>query len=282
MTPGATPTLALPDERDVRDLETFVARARRVEPSGAIRLAAHGSVLAATVCLVPGSGLLGEGTVLGMRVGALAEEADLDVVVPFDAVTDRLARMRREAGTRFAVPPMTVAPPWAALSPPRSGWDPRGIVPPEDLRNGALAGIDEITAGAPAGSGAAAVADLRRRVWSRALPLGERQQGERQHSERQHSERQHGQRQHSERQHSERQDGEMRPVGPGEGAGAPAAAAVEPAAGPDGGRAGAAAPVAGLAFGAHVLGFLRAEPATWHVAGRWQRLSTPAGHVLAR
>lgn len=40
---------------------------------------------------------------------------------------------------------------------------------------------------------------------------------------------------------------------------------------------------AGLAFGAHVLGFLReGEPATVATCGRWTRLSTSRGHVLVR
>lgn len=216
-----TTELLLPDEQDVADLETFVSRARRADPGGAIRLVAGGGVLAASVCLVPGTGLLGEGTILGLRVGALAAPAEVDVLVPFEAVTDRIARMRRESSTALAVPPMTTSAPWAALSPPRGGWEARGVVAVENLRAGAVAGIDEVAAGAPEGSGAAAVADLRRRVWARPLPLA-------------------------------------------------------------GGAAVEGGPAAGLAFGAHALGFLRTEPASWHVAGRWQRLSTPAGHVLAR
>lgn len=41
--------------------------------------------------------------------------------------------------------------------------------------------------------------------------------------------------------------------------------------------------MAGAAFGAHVLGFLRSAPSAqvFH-SGRWTRLSTPGGHVLVR
>ena len=40
---------------------------------------------------------------------------------------------------------------------------------------------------------------------------------------------------------------------------------------------------AGLAFGAHVLGFTAAgEPATISAHGRWTRLTTARGHVLVR
>jgi hypothetical protein len=40
---------------------------------------------------------------------------------------------------------------------------------------------------------------------------------------------------------------------------------------------------AGLAFGAHVLGFVvPGEPAALAAQGRWTRLSTTRGHVLVR
>lgn len=38
----------------------------------------------------------------------------------------------------------------------------------------------------------------------------------------------------------------------------------------------------GMAFAAQVLGFVGEQPATVHRCGRWLRLSTPSGHVLAR
>ena len=166
------PVLTLGDARDVADTETFVKRAGRLDTGGALRLTGHGDVLSLTVCAVPGAGLLGAGIVLGMRVVALADPAELDVVVAFEAVTDRLARMRRSGSTELVVPPVTLDAPWAAIAPPRTGWTPRGVLPVEVVTGAATVGIAEIAAGAPAGSGAAAVADLRRRVWSRPLPVG--------------------------------------------------------------------------------------------------------------
>lgn len=158
--------LRLTEPRDLDDLDTFVKRARTLSADGAVRLAASDTTLALTVEVLPGAGLLGEGTVLGMRVLRLAEPARVDEVVGLDAVADRLARMRREGSLDLAVPPVSVRAVWAALSPPRRGWQPLGVLDLEAVERVATDGVARVTQGAPAGSGAAAVADLRRRVWS--------------------------------------------------------------------------------------------------------------------
>lgn len=156
-------TLRLVDDASARDLATYLARARRVDDSGDVRLQAVGEVLAAWTCVVPGRGLGSSGLVLGLRTFALAEPVTSDRTVPLGAVTDRLARSGRE----IPDPPMTTQPTWGALSPPRSGWEPVGTVADARLREVAIAGIEEVAQGAPDGSGSAAVADLRSRVWGR-------------------------------------------------------------------------------------------------------------------
>lgn len=156
-------SLHLLDDASARDLATYLARAKRVDDSGDVRLQAVGSVLAAWTCVLPGHGLGSTGLVLGLRTFALAEPVTSDRTVPLGAVTDRLARGGRE----IPDPPMTTQPTWGALSPPRSGWEPVGTVPDARLREAALAGIEEVAQGAPDGSGSAAVADLRSRVWGR-------------------------------------------------------------------------------------------------------------------
>lgn len=156
-------TLLLVDAASAQDLATYLARARRVDDSGDVRLQAVGGVLAAWTCVLPGRGLGSAGLVLGLRTFALAEPVTSDRTVPLGAVTDRLAR----GGCEIPDPPMTTQPTWGALSPPRSGWEPVGSVPDARLREAALAGIEEVAHGAPDGSGSAAVADLRARVWGR-------------------------------------------------------------------------------------------------------------------
>lgn len=197
------------------DFATFVGRARRVQPDGAIRLQALGSFLVATVSVLDGSGVMGEGAVIGMRIVAVAPGAPLDATVSFAAVADRLAR--DDAGTTvFSVPPTTVQAAWAGLTPPRGGWEPVGSLDGRDVDRIAAQGISDVAQGAPEGAGSHAVETLRRRVW-----------------------------------------GAMSDTVP---------------------------PVrAGLAFGAHVLGFTRpGEAATVSAHGRWTRMSTSRGHVLAR
>ncbi len=237
VTPPRAPVLILGDRYDVADLDTFVTRAKAVDPGGAIRLHADGTTLALTVCVLTGSGLTGAGTILGMRALTLADPAHVDAVVALDAVADRLARMRgRRAGdaapgaaagagaagrpgtgTVLSVPPAELGVPWAGVAPPRSGWVAVGRMDADSVVSTAHAGIAEVSQGVPAGSGAQAVADLRRRVWGRpADDLG----------------------------------------------GLPA----------------------GAAFAAYALGFVRggAPVVDVYVHGRWVRLSTSGGHVLAR
>lgn len=163
-----TQALHLSDRAALDDLGTFAGRARTLDADGALRLQAVGSVLAAWVCALPGHGLFGDGTVLGLRTFALDTPATLDATVPIAAVLDRTARASGEG--EFPVPPTRAFPQWAALTPPRSGWGPSGQIDADLLVAAATEGIEEIGQGAGPGSGALAVTELRKRVWGRALP----------------------------------------------------------------------------------------------------------------
>jgi hypothetical protein len=154
------------------DLATFVSRAQRVDPSGSARLVALGPILAAYTSPVNGSG---GPTVLALRVQPLLVESELDITVPLVALSDRFARLLRRTGDwELPLPPtQAVGPAWAGLSPPRAGWTPVGELTSDDVMNAARRGGEEIVAGAPEGSGAAAVARLRALVWGRPLePAG--------------------------------------------------------------------------------------------------------------
>ena len=108
------------------------------------------------------------GAVIGMRVMALAEPVrvgeDVDVTVSLASVSERLAWARASS---FWIPPTTVRVGWAAIAPPRSGWEPVGGLSVADLKTVATQGIAEIARGASEGSGAHVVAALRQRVWAR-------------------------------------------------------------------------------------------------------------------
>jgi hypothetical protein len=170
--------LDLGDPEAVSDLRTFLTRARAIDPSGAVRLQAVGSILAVYVCVLQPRAL-GEGTptVLGMRAAALARPADVDTTVPISAVADRLARMG-DAGTLLDVPPSSAHVAWAAVSPPRGPWIPAGEVGAGILADAAASGMAEVAALVPDQPGAAMVSGARAAVWGRdvegvaGLPAG--------------------------------------------------------------------------------------------------------------
>jgi hypothetical protein len=202
------------DPRGLADLGTYLGRASRANPEGAVRLQVLGHLLVTTVAVIEGTGLMGEGTVLGMRVVTIAPSDDIDATVSFASVNDRLAREGN--GAVLSVPPTTVRAPWSGLTPPRDGWEPVGQLDDDVIDSIARQGISQVAEGTPENAGGHAVDSLRRRTW-----------------------------------------GAMSDTVP------PIAA--------------------GLAFGAHVLGFTSAgESASIAAHGRWTRLSTSRGHVLVR
>lgn len=158
----------LTSEHDTADLATYLRRAKRLEDGAKVRMVSRDGLLAGYVCPVSGSGAP---TVLGLRVFRLAEPEEHDVVVPVDALLDRLARP--ENGLRLPIPPMQEHAPWAGVSPPHGGWEIVGILDAAELDQVAQAGIAEIAAGAGTTSAAAAVAQLRAAVWGRPIPLGD-------------------------------------------------------------------------------------------------------------
>ncbi|WP_235531534.1 hypothetical protein [Phycicoccus sp. Soil748] len=156
--------LRFPDAQGLDDLRTYVSRAKAADDDGAVRLQASGTTLAAYVGVLPGSGLMGEGAVIGLRAMPLAEPAELDTTVSLASVTDRLAR---EGGTTLSVPPTTVSVGWAAMAPPRAGWERVGALTAEEVYAVARDGIAQVASGAPSDAGGAAVTALRRQVWGR-------------------------------------------------------------------------------------------------------------------
>jgi hypothetical protein len=157
-----TEVLRFQEAESLADLGRFAARARAVDDTGAMRLHADGAVLAAWVGVLPGSGILAEGTVLGLRTFALAEPATVDVVVPIGAVTDRTAA---GGGTDLPVPPTRAVASWSAVTPPRGPWEPAGTLPGDLLAAVARDGLAEVT-DAVRERGAAA-GFVRDRVWAR-------------------------------------------------------------------------------------------------------------------
>ena len=173
-------TFTLVDSLALGDLHVFLGRALRVE-DGSVRLIAGSGVLAVYVAVLHPVGLLDESpTVLGLRTFALtaarSEGADaFDVVVPVRSLLMRVEGMLEASATTVAEPvevrvPLEVTSvSWAAISPPRGGWHALDTVEGAVLDTVARAGIDEVAAALPTGTGEQIVHRVRSEIWGRPL-----------------------------------------------------------------------------------------------------------------
>lgn len=168
-------SFTLADSLSLGDLHVFLGRALRVE-EGSVRLIAGSSVLAVYVAVLHPAGLLDESpTVLGLRTFAVSSEDNFDVVVPVRSLLMRVEG-QLETATATATEPVTVRLPtevhsvsWAAISPPRGGWHPLEAPDPVELDAVARAGIDEVAAAIPTGTGEQIVHRVRAEIWGRPL-----------------------------------------------------------------------------------------------------------------
>jgi hypothetical protein len=166
---------SLADEQTAADLQAYLARAKRLDPDGLVRLRAFGDVLAAYVAPIYSGNLMDSGpTVLGLRTCELAEPAEIDVLVPIAAVQERLARQLAEgADTKeFKIQLVeTQRAPWAGISPPRQGWEQVGTINESLLTQIARDGIAEVAASLPESVGGPIAARIRGEIWGRGIDL---------------------------------------------------------------------------------------------------------------
>lgn len=167
--------ISLEDQDAATDLERFLLRARTMADTG-VRLQARGTVLAAWVSVLQPRGLGDRVPVaLGLRTfrlpddGAPGSPARVDGVHPIASVLERLARMRSMGMLRLTVPPVTENPAWAAVTPPRGGWEPIATVQDDELQQIAQDGVRELGQALPQDPGASMVAQARAAVWGRML-----------------------------------------------------------------------------------------------------------------
>lgn len=161
--------LPLADVDTITDLRTFVSRARVVVPDGYVRLQAAGTTLMATVLVRTGSGLLGSGTVTGMRGVPLAARSTCDVLVDLSAVGDRLARMEAAGWTGLDLPPTLRQAPWASMTPPRSGWEVIGEFEDAEVATVAADGLARVTRRRDEGASEAELTDLDQQIWNASV-----------------------------------------------------------------------------------------------------------------
>jgi len=166
---------SLADEHTAVDLQAYLARAKRLDPDGLVRLRAFGDVLAAYVAPIYAGNLMDSGpTVLGLRTCELASPAELDVLVPIGAVQERLARLLAEGEDTkdFQIQLLeTQRAPWAGISPPRQGWEQMGTINETVLTQIARDGIAEVAASLPESVGGPIAARIRGEIWGRGIDL---------------------------------------------------------------------------------------------------------------
>ena len=164
----------LADEQTAADLQSYLARAKRLDPDGLVRLRAFGDVLAAYVAPIFAGNLMDSGpTVLGLRTCELAAPAEVDALVPIGAVQERLARLLGEPDTKeFKIQLIeTQRAPWAGISPPRQGWEQVGTINETVLTQIARDGIAEVAASLPESVGGPIAARIRGEIWGRGIDL---------------------------------------------------------------------------------------------------------------
>jgi hypothetical protein len=158
----------------LRDLGTLAARALRLDEAGSMRIIADSGVLAAYVAVIAPKGLLDRSpTVLGLRTLA-APDGTVDAVVPLRSlhtrVDARLAAVTDDAApVDLALPTPVHSVSWAAISPPRGGWQRMAPIAASTLRRTATAGIAEVAAAVPDNPGQALVDRVRSEVWGRPI-----------------------------------------------------------------------------------------------------------------
>ncbi len=163
----------LTDAPSLDDLQVFLSRAARVE-DGSVRLIAGSGVLAVYCSVFVPAGILDESaTVLGLRTLALTEPATFDAVVPMRSLQQRLERAQAEGLTTIGLPMEVNTAVWAAVSPPRGGWQARGEVAPALLDTAARAGIRDVASAVPDGAGEQIVRKVRFEVWGTPIPGAE-------------------------------------------------------------------------------------------------------------
>ena len=179
-------TFSLSDPSTLDDLQVFLSRAARIE-EGSVRLIAGSGILAVYAAIFYPVGLLDETpTVLGLRTATLAPgtdgvAAEFDVVVPILSLLQRIESAQQKHAQHPVADPghprsVTISLPmevhtvtWAAISPPRGGWRAVPATSPALLDDAAHAGISEVAAAIPTGTGEQIVRRVRSEIWGKPI-----------------------------------------------------------------------------------------------------------------
>lgn len=141
---------------------TFAGRARAVSDEG-IRLQASNGVLVLTAAALAPHGLFDHTpTVLAMRIVRADPELECDLVVSDLAPTDDDRMLQ--------LPETALAPAWAGVSPPRSGWEHVGDLQASAVATRAQWGMSAVARATGTTSGEDVVRAVRAAVWGEPDP----------------------------------------------------------------------------------------------------------------
>lgn len=168
-----SPRLLLADAESAADALTFAGRAQRFtdEP---VRLQATGGVLVMTAAPLAPRGI-GDATPTVLALRTLA--ADPELVCDLSVEASTLARAVDDPAA-VQLPETALSPPWAGISPPRTGWTPRGGLEASVLAAKAQGGMAAVAETVPTDAGEDVVRTVRAAVWGApdeeldGLPLG--------------------------------------------------------------------------------------------------------------
>jgi len=164
----------LSDLETAVDLQAYLTRAKRLDPSGLVRLRAYGNLLAAYVAPIFAGGIMDSGpTVLGLRTCELATDAEVEGLISIQSMLDRLARVIDNG--IWSTKDSTISLPgneraaWGGILPPRSGWVSIGTISEVELTQIAKDGISEVADTLPEAVGGPIAARIRGEIWGRAI-----------------------------------------------------------------------------------------------------------------
>ena len=160
------------DPEDLRDLNAFLTRAKRLDEDGLVKLKTFGEVLAVYVAPLFSGNLLESGpTVLGLRTIQLAEPASVDAAFELAAILDRIPQA--QANLELAVPPTTFRAAWTGITPPRSDWQFVEQISQPSITAWAKAGIAEVADTLPDSIGSAIAQKARLSIWGKSVGVSE-------------------------------------------------------------------------------------------------------------
>jgi hypothetical protein len=165
------PPLHLSSTQQASDLINFLTRAKKMDEDGVVRLRAFGDVLVVSVAPIFTSNLVSDGpTAIGLRTLKLAEQTEIDSVVPISEVLQRLPLA--ENSGELEVPSEQKPASWTGISAPRSGWELVQEFSENQVSDWAKAGIKDVAESLPDSVGGPVAARIRAQIWSRPVDIG--------------------------------------------------------------------------------------------------------------